>query len=62
MKIQVGLRETLEFKKADKTLVILRILEKRKKKKKTRRKTHNRTIPLPKVVVKPTKYEELQKS
>ena len=32
MKIQVGLRETLEFKKAYKTLVILRIHKNRRKK------------------------------
>jgi hypothetical protein len=32
MKIQVGLRETLEFKKAYKTLVILRIHKKGRKK------------------------------
>ena len=32
MKIQVGLRETLEFKKVYKTLVILRIHKNRRKK------------------------------
>jgi hypothetical protein len=32
MKIQIGLRETLEFKKAYKTLVILRIHKKGRKK------------------------------
>ena len=43
MKIQVGLRETLEFKKAYKTLVILRIHKNRRIKKTTEKSQQDDT-------------------
>ena len=45
MKIRVGLRETLEFKKAYKTVVILRIHKKGRKKETTENSQQNDSAP-----------------